>query len=199
MARPSWSLLCACWVLALGCEGASPRPGTPPRRPARPRLQKRGPGAWAHGGAREADSLRQVGTSRLLAHAVSDKSCQAYSPVVRAFLYDARLRQAPLENAQQIDIELCCYMDDLCYVQNAGLPAAQTTFAGLTHLAPKLKSHLPRSARALTSWQRLHNAAEGGPVPEEGIALIVQSMLRHGRWPSAIVALRVLRQVHARS
>ena len=109
--------------------------------------------------------------------------------VVRAFLYNARLRQAPLETAQEIDIKLCRYMDDFCYVQNAWLPAAQKTFAGLTHLAPELKSHLPRSARALTSWQRLHNAAEGGPVPEEGIALIIQSLLRHGRWPSAIVAL----------
>jgi hypothetical protein len=189
MTRPCWSLLRAGWVLAHGCEGAPPRPGTPPRREVRPRLLKRGPEAWAHAGAREAGPLRKVGTSRPLVHAVSDEACQSYSPLVRALFYDARLRQAPLENAKQIDIEPCRYMDDICYVQNARLPAAQKTFAGLTHLAPELKPHLPRPARALTSRQQLHNAAEGGPVPEEGSALSVQSMLRHGRRPSAIVAL----------
>ena len=63
------------------------------------------------------------------------------------------------------------------------------TFAGMTYLAPDLKGRLPLSARALTSWQRLNNAAEGGPVPVEGIALIAESMLLKGKWPAAVVCM----------
>eukprot|EP00972_Heterocapsa_arctica_P005048 748643-Heterocapsa_arctica.AAC.1 len=180
----------------MGFEGQAPRGGSKraprsasPRRELRPRLAKRGPGAWTAHRPEHTSELRRAGTSRLLIHAVSDNTHKSYSPMVRAFLYDARLRGAALNTAAQIDLELVSYMDDLCYVQHAGVQAATKTFAGLMHLAPELKTRLPLSARALTSWQRLNNAAEGGPVPEEGIALIMQEMLRVGRFASAVICL----------
>ena len=84
------------------------------------------------------------------------------------------------------------YLDDLCYIKGAGFQEACKTYSGLTHLAPELKNHLPRAARALMSWQRLDNPAEGGPVPEEVIGLLAYHLFKHKKfflWPRGAARL----------
>lgn len=81
------------------------------------------------------------------------------------------------------------YLDDMCYVRGAGFQKALNTFSGLMHLAPELKDKLPRSSRALVAWQRLDNPAEGGPVPETALGLIIETMARRCRWIEITVVL----------
>ena len=158
-----------------------------PKRPPRAPLQSRGPLAWNNVQRVGDDGLRKLGYSRLLVHSVSDRMHKIYSPRLTAFLYDCRLRGQKLDNADDIDIALLSYLDDLCYVTNAGFSAASQTYAGLTNIAPELRDHLRRSARALLAWSRLSNPEEGGPVPEELIAMIIELFARRGLWWQALI------------
>lgn len=63
------------------------------------------------------------------------------------------------------------------------------TFSGLTHLVSELKDNLPRSSRALIAWQMLDNPAEGGPVPEAALSLIIEAMARRRRWLEIVIVL----------
>ena len=71
-----------------------------------------------------------MGTSRLLAHAVSDGTSGAYLRAARRFLYDARLQGKSLPDAESIDLALLGYLDDLCYIKGAGFQEASTVFFG---------------------------------------------------------------------
>ena len=92
-------------------------------------------------------------------------------------------------DAESVDIALMRYLGDLCYVKGAGFQAAAKTYSGMTHLAPKLRDKLPRAARALISWQRLDNPAEGGPVPEEVLALLALYLFKQHKWDHGIIVL----------
>lgn len=158
-----------------------------PKRPTRVPIQSRGPLAWNNAQRVGDDGLHKLGYSRLLVHSVSDRTHKTYSPRLKAFLYDCKLRGQTLNSADDVDVALLSYLDDLCYVTNAGFSAASQTFAGLTNIAPELRDRLPRSARALLAWSRLSNPEEGGPVPEELIAMIIELFARRGLWWHALV------------
>ena len=81
------------------------------------------------------------------------------------------------------------YLDDLCYVKGAGFQAACKAFSGMMHLAPELRDKLPRAARALIAWQRLDNPAEGGPVPEEVLALLAEQLFKEQKFYHGLVVL----------
>ena len=118
-----------------------------------------------------------------MVHSVSDRTHKIYSPRLKAFLYDCKLRGQRLD----IDIALLSYLDDLCYITNAGFSAASQTYAGLTNIAPELRGHLSPSARALLAWSRFSNLEEGGPVPEEFIAMVIELFARRGLWWHALI------------
>ena len=141
---------------------------------------KRGPLAWKNASAAEADRLAQLGTTRLLIHAVGDTSHRLYAAAVRSFLYDARMHGYPLNTSDELGNGLARYLDDLCYTQKVGFEQGAKTYSGITHLAPEWKDKLPRAARSLMTWQRLANPAEGGPIPVPAIALIITWMVTHG-------------------
>ena len=133
--------------------------------------------------------LADVGLTRLMVHAIADSSFNQYKGPLRAFLYDAKTNGYRLDTPEEIDWCLARFLDDLCYLENADFGKASKTYSGLTHLVPELRDNLPRAARALNSWQRLANPAEGGPVPQAALGLIIKHFLEVGDFTSAYVVL----------
>ena len=67
------------------------------------RQQKRGSKAWDNATQATAAALAAAGTTRLLAHAVSDTAWRKYHAAVEGFLAEMRRRKEPLDSPQQLD------------------------------------------------------------------------------------------------
>ena len=59
----------------------------------------------------------------------------------------------------------------------------------MTYLVPELQDNLSKAAKTLNSWSMLQNVSEGGPIPPEGLGLIVERMAQKGYWWSIIAVM----------
>ena len=76
--------------------------------------------AWNNAQRVGDNGLHKLGYSRFLVH--SDRTHKIYSPRLKAFPYDCKLRGQRLDSPDDIDIALLSYLDDLCYVTKQASP-----------------------------------------------------------------------------
>jgi len=162
----------------------APRPRT-----SRPKLLARGPGAWTRSSPEEAHRLGEIGTTRLLLHAVSDKTIDMYIKAVRPFLKHLLLHQISPDTPREWDRALSRFLDDMCYMGGWNVNDGAKLMAGFTHLFPEFSNALPLADRSMISWQRLSNASEGGPIPLCAIFLIALRLLELGCASAALAVL----------
>jgi hypothetical protein len=153
------------------------------------RYVKRGPLAWENWHSDPLLPLRAGGTTRLLAHAISDSSAALWIPKVRAFFEHCAEHGEELETAARIDMAAAQYMDFLCYGSLAHPSQGALLLFGLLCLAPELKGKLSLAARSMKSWTKLVSTVEGGPVPEDIIMLIAVNLMATGCTEDAVWVL----------
>lgn len=124
-----------------------------------------------------------------MVHAVSDSTLRKYLPAVQAFLECMKIKGEQLETPEQVDWALARHLDDLCYQQRRGFHVGSALYSGLTALFPEMRGRLPRSARSLMAWQRLHVEREGGPIPLEAIVVVAAEMVAAGESGAALATL----------
>ena len=175
-------------LLLLAMLWASTGQAAPQGEP-RARLVKRGARAWENVTPEQTGDLAGKGLTRLMIHAIADRSFLDMLTPIKSFLYDCKLRGLRLDSTDEIDWAMACYMDDLCYVRHMNFNHASKLYSGFCHLSPEFRDRLPRAARALIGWQRLSNAAEGGPLPREALGLIMKYFLNNNQALPALVVL----------
>ena len=110
------------------------------------------------------------GTTRLLAHAVTDKTALAYDKEVARFLNYIKLNRIPADSTEQFDMAMATYMDFQCFAEQKGVSVGAKLVAGINDLYPEIKGRLPLAARSLIAWQKMSVVGEGTPVPDFMVA-----------------------------
>ena len=123
---------------------------------AKVRLAKRGPRAWDSFERQRAPSLRAEGTTRLLSHAVADRTFKQWDPKGRHFLLECLRSNIPLRSSQDIGMALAEHMDFQCYGLEREAATGSALMHGLLLIAPELRGHLPLSDRSLQAWAGYH-------------------------------------------
>ena len=60
------------------------------------------------------------GATRLLAHAVTDKTAMAYDKEVARFIDYIKLNRIPADSVEQFDMAMATYMDSQCFAEQKG-------------------------------------------------------------------------------
>ena len=144
---------------------------TNPAKGKRVRDQKKGAHAWDHV-AESIDALG-VGNELLLVHSVNDDTAmRMYLPAVRDFMKFVVDNNFMIYRLDLIDDSMAKYLNHLCYIRNAHPIQGSLAVNGWVWLFPGDSRGLPNAWRSLQSWQKMHIGLEGGPTPEETLAVM---------------------------
>ena len=109
--------------------------------------------------------------------------------MVAAFFRYARMQGISLSTADEIDVAMAHYLNDLCYLKHKGFAEGSKLLSGFMAFFPEFKGHLPLAARSVVAWQRLAVQGEGGPVPFLAVMVIALQMIRNGEMAAALATL----------
>jgi hypothetical protein len=86
-----------------------------------------------------------------------------------------------LRTARDIDEAATWCCDHMAYEEQKGVSHGQHLKSGLTHVMPELAGQLPRTSRAVKSWEALEGNKEREPLGRTALAFVLRRMA--GRQP----------------